>query len=230
MVEVRESNGELFDQWPEKYNSWFSTPIGRLVKRFESELLLEMLAPSKGERILDVGCGTGIFTSDVLSAGPHVVGLDVSKPMLQVAEKMAATSNFHAVVGDMLSLPFPDDYFDKVYSMTALEFVADGERAVSELERVARSGTRIVLTTLNSLSPWAERRKKKAQAGHSLFESMIFRSPEDLRKIAGPKAQVKTAIHFLKSDSPEKAIAIEAQGASVGAETGAFVAVSWKKG
>ena len=44
---------EIFDDWPEKYDQWFETPIGRLVKKYESELVLEMLRPERGERILD---------------------------------------------------------------------------------------------------------------------------------------------------------------------------------
>ena len=56
----------LFDTWPDRYDSWFATPIGRLVRLYEARLLLAFLEPQPGERILDVGCGTGIFTDDVL--------------------------------------------------------------------------------------------------------------------------------------------------------------------
>ena len=52
-------DGRLFDHWPEKYDRWFETPIGALVKKYENELLLDLLQPRPEERILDVGCGTG---------------------------------------------------------------------------------------------------------------------------------------------------------------------------
>ena len=52
---------ELFDDWPEKYDLWFETPIGRLIKKYERDLVLEMLRPEQGERILDAGCGTGVW-------------------------------------------------------------------------------------------------------------------------------------------------------------------------
>jgi len=45
---------ELFDEWPERYDEWFTTPIGRLIKQCESELVLEMLRPEHGQKILDV--------------------------------------------------------------------------------------------------------------------------------------------------------------------------------
>ena len=56
----RDIDGRLFDQWPEKYDSWFETPIGALVKKYENELFLDLLQPRPRESILDVGCGTGV--------------------------------------------------------------------------------------------------------------------------------------------------------------------------
>lgn len=220
---------ELFDKWPDRYDSWFRTPIGSLVKKYETDLLLEMLQPGRGDVILDVGCGTGVFTRDVLSRGSRVVGLDISFPMLLQAVNKIAEQPFAAIAGDMTSLPFPACSFDKVYSMTALEFVTDAAQAVDELNRVARSGATIVLTTLNSLSPWAEQRKKKAEDGHALFQSMTFRSPEELLRITPAGSTVKTAIHFLKNDNPADVPRIEEQGMNDEIDTGAFLAVSWIK-
>ncbi len=224
-----ETRKELFDQWPERYDSWFTTPIGSLVKKYESDLLLEMLDPRKEERILDAGCGTGVFTRDTLDHGACIVGLDVSFPMVQRAAKKLSGQPFTAIAGNMTSLPFSDNSFDKVYSMTAIEFVADAQQTVKELNRVARSGAKIVLSTLNSLSPWAERRKKKAELGHELFQSMHFRSPAELLRIAPEGSIFKTAIHFQKDDDPVMAQKIEEQGSKYKKDTGAFVAVSWIK-
>lgn len=77
----------LFDEWPEAYDRWFSTPIGSLVRRYEVELILDLLKPRRGEIILDAGCGTGVFTLDIVSSGSGVVGLDISLPMLIQAGK-----------------------------------------------------------------------------------------------------------------------------------------------
>ncbi|MGZ3649412.1 MAG: class I SAM-dependent methyltransferase, partial [Syntrophales bacterium] len=52
----------IFDEWPEKYDRWFTTPIGSLVRKYENELILDFLNPAPGETILDAGCGTGVFT------------------------------------------------------------------------------------------------------------------------------------------------------------------------
>lgn len=225
----QEGKGQLFDEWPEKYDRWFTTPIGSLVKKVEGQLLLELLKPAKGERILDAGCGTGVFTQDILSRGPRVVGLDVSRPMLLRARAKTQGSPFQTVLGDMLNLPFLEDSFDKTVSVTALEFIADGPRAVRELFRVTRKGGTVVVATLNSLSPWATRRKEEAQKGHAIFAGAIFRSPDKLASLAPLKGIIRTAVHFPKGESPGRAAEIEQKGRSKGLNTGAFLTASWVK-
>jgi len=229
MSDEQEVKGALFDDWPEKYDRWFDTPIGALVKKYENEMLLDLLQPESEELVLDVGCGTGVFTLNILGLGPRIVGLDNSYPMLRRAESKTKGFSFSAVAGDMRCLPFVDGCFDKVVSMTALEFIADGQAAVADLFRVVKKEGVVVVTTLNSLSPWAERRKKAADQGHSLFEQMVFRSPDDMRALAPVDATVKTAIHFLKEEDPRKVPEIENDGRKRGLETGAFVAARWIK-
>ncbi len=218
---------EIFDDWPEKYDQWFETPIGRLIKKYESELVLEMLRPGQGERILDAGCGTGVFTLDVLAAGARVVGLELSLPMLFRAGTKLRGHPFHMVRGDMRKLPFADNAFDKTVSVTAIEFIEDATTAISELLRVTKPGGCIVVATLNSLSPWADRRK--AKRGHALFEHAFFRSPDQLKSLAPVEGVVKTAIHFQKDDNPEQAKKIEKNCQSKALETGAFAVARWEK-
>jgi len=229
MSDEQEVKGKLFDEWPEKYDQWFETPIGTLVKKYENQLLLDLLQPRRGEMILDVGCGTGVFTLNILGLGTRVIGLDISQPMLVRARQKAEKYPFRGVAGDMRFLPFADECFDRVVSMTALEFIADGQGAIEDLFRVAKKGGVVVVTTLNSLSPWAARRKQAADRGHSLFEQMIFRSPDDLRALSPVDGTVKTAIHFLKDDDPQTAPGIERDGQKRGLDTGAFVAARWVK-
>ena len=220
---------ELFDEWPEKYDEWFTTPIGLLVKKYESELLLHLLKPKSDEFILDAGCGTGVFTLDVLSSKTHVIGVDLSLPMLSRAEQKARGYYFQAVLADISSLPFSENLFDKVVSVTALEFIEDAKRAIEELFRVTKKGGRIAVATLNSLSPWAERRKAEAKKGHPLFRKATFRSPDELLALAPVKGMIKTAIHFQKEDDPARAHEIEKEGQSKGLGTGAFVVGCWQK-
>ena len=217
----------LFDSWTEKYDSWFETPVGQYVKKYESAVLLELLNPQVGEQILDVGCGTGVFTQTILDRGATVTGMDLSVPMVTKGSYLLRNMSFSGICGDMCALPFKDNSFEKVFSMTAIEFVAEADRAIAELNRVTKKGGCVVLTTLNRLSPWAERRLAKAKQGHSLFENIYFRSPEDLCSLIAQDCSIKTAIHFQKDDPVETIPAVENRGNESQLETGAFLAAKW---
>lgn len=220
---------EIFDSWPEKYDQWFETPIGMLVREYESRLLLEMARPGLGECILDAGCGTGVFTHYLLEAGAAVTGLELSLPMLMRAGMKAAGRPFRMVRGDMRHLPFANDSFDKTVSVTAIEFIEDGAGAVGELFRVTRPGGLVVVASLNSLSPWAARRKVAAKEGHAVFKHARFRSPADMAGLARFPGTIRTAVHFRKEDEPERARLIEEDASSRGLDTGAFCMACWEK-
>jgi len=161
---------EIFDEWPEKYDRWFETPIGRLVRLYESRLLIEMVRPGDGEEILDVGCGTGIFTADLLAAGSEVTGLDLSLPMLRYAKKKALGRPFRIVRGDMRWLPFKADAFDKTISVTSIEFLdEDAQHAVAEMLRVTRPGGLVAVASLNSLSPGRPEEGLSGTGPHDFF-------------------------------------------------------------
>jgi ubiquinone/menaquinone biosynthesis C-methylase UbiE len=229
MSDQRGAKGKLFDSWLDKYDEWFETPIGKLVKGYESALLQDLVQPRHGESILDAGCGTGIFTFDLVSVGARVIGLEISLPVLMRARQKTKEYSFRAVAGDMMSLPLADEAFDKVVSVTALEFIEDARCAVEELFRVTKRGGTVVVATLNSVSPWANRRRRKAESGHDLFQKVFFRSPEEIRTLAPLDGLVKTAIHFSKEEDPAKAAEIERQGREKDLTTGAFLAAKWQK-
>jgi len=212
-----------------KYDQWFETPIGKLIKGYESQLILRMLEPMPGELILDAGCGTGVFTADMLSAGANVVGLELAYKMLQGAQKRLCDQSFQSIQADIIGLPFGDNAFDKSTAITAIEFIEDAQAAVNELFRVTRPGGVIVVATLNALSPWAQRRQKAAKNGHPLFKHIIFRSPQELLGLFRVTGIIETAIHFQKNEDVQIAQNIESSGRERRLDTGAFVIARWIK-
>jgi ubiquinone/menaquinone biosynthesis C-methylase UbiE len=220
---------EIFDPWPDKYDQWFETPIGKLVLVYEGELIATMLKPSRGDLILDAGCGTGIFTAQMMGRDASVVGLEPSRPMLLQALFKTKRPRFFPVQGDMRSLPFEGSSFDKSVSVTAIEFIENARVAVGELYRVTKPGGVIVVATLNSLSSWARRRREAGKKGHPIFRHAFFRSPEELAGLLSVEGTVETAIHFRKTDEPEVAMQREEEGRVRGLNTGAFVAACWRK-
>ena len=224
------SSEQLFDTWPEKYRQWFQTPIGRFVMECERRWVMEFLLPQPGERILDAGCGSGLFTAPIIEAGAGVLGLDVSEPMLRYACEALSDERFYPVLGSMLQLPFGDGAFDKTVSITALEFVEEAQQAVDELFRVTRPGGCVVVATLNRLSPWAERRSANARRDEtSVFRHTFFRGPDELRALTHRSGVVKTAVHFPKDAKVSEARALEREGEAAACDRGAFAIGRWLK-
>ena len=97
-----------------------------------------------GEKVLDVGAGTGIAAAAAHAAGAVVVGLDGAPGMIAIARRDVPSVDF--VVGDFMSLPFEDGAFDVVISSHALLFADDRVGALREWRRVCRSGGRLSLS------------------------------------------------------------------------------------
>ena len=118
--------------------------------------LIEAADPKPGERILDLGCGTGIVARQVASrvgATGKVTGIDVSPNMLAIA-KMAADRDGLTIEwreGNAEQLPFPDSSFDLVLSQFALMFVTNKRVALAEMRRVVTEDGRVLISVWQSL-------------------------------------------------------------------------------
>jgi SAM-dependent methyltransferase len=169
-----------------------------------------------------------LFTADLLAAGAHVTGLELSLPMLRYAGKRASGHSFLMVRGDMRRLPFGEGFFDKTVSVTAIEFLhEEGRDAVAEMFRVTRPGGLVVVASLNGLSPWAARRK--AVRDHPIFAHACFRTPAEMAALAPFPPLIRTAVHFLKDEESSRAVEIEKDGDTRGLDTGAFLVACWQK-
>jgi 2-polyprenyl-6-hydroxyphenyl methylase/3-demethylubiquinone-9 3-methyltransferase len=100
----------------------------------------------RGKRLLDAGCGTGLFSQAAARRGAEVTSLDVGPELLaQVAMKCES----HRVVGDVAAMPFDDGVFDIVVNTEVIEHTTVPERAVAELVRVTAPGGTLIITTPN---------------------------------------------------------------------------------
>jgi len=122
-------------------------------RSFSEELktVLSMHPGGEVQRTLDLACGTGIFTRPLADrGGGAVVGLDLSRPMLQRARRLASRSgigNMILVRGSAFRLPFVDDTFSYINCCGALHLFDDPEHALSEIRRVLAPGGRLCVQT-----------------------------------------------------------------------------------
>lgn len=106
------------------------------------EEVLALLNPQRGERILDVGCGTGHLTKLIAEAGAEVVGVDSAPAMIEAAH--AAYPDINFVVADAAHFSFKEP-FDAVFSNAALHWVTEAERAVVCMAQSLKPGGRFVV-------------------------------------------------------------------------------------
>ena len=113
---------------------------------------LDLLAIQRGERVLELGCGSGVVLralAERVGPGGQAVGLDVSPAFLAIAAERASAAGLADRIvlrqGDARSLPFADGEFDLVLAATTLAHVPDGARAIPEMVRVARPGGRVAV-------------------------------------------------------------------------------------
>jgi len=113
--------------------------------------VVELAAVKPGNRALDLCCGTGDLALALARRGAEVVGLDFSGAMLKVAEKRrqknpeSSVTNLKFIQGDAQQIPFPDRSFDIVTVGYGLRNLTDWEAGLAEMNRVARSGARLVV-------------------------------------------------------------------------------------
>jgi SAM-dependent methyltransferase len=103
--------------------------------------LTELLAPRAGERVLDLGCGTGHLTAQIAEAGAEVIGLDSSPEMIDEARRLYPGLPFE--VGDARDFRF-DEPFDAVFSNAVLHWVKPPEEAIACVRRALKRGGRFV--------------------------------------------------------------------------------------
>ena len=159
-----------------------------------ARILVQTADPKPGERVLDVGCGTGIVAREVASrpgATGAVTGVDPSANMLAVARAAAAREGLTIEwrEGNAEQLPFHDGAFDLVLCQFALMFVADKAAALSEMRRVVTGSGRVLISVWQGLDrhPFYQTLHNVIQQRlgmSALQEIFALGNADDLRELA----------------------------------------------
>ena len=103
--------------------------------------LVELLAPKAGERILDLGCGTGVLTTEIAGRGAEILGVDRSEEMIVQARKKFPALPFETL--DARELRFEAE-FDAVFSNAVLHWIPEAEQVIAGVARALKPGGRFV--------------------------------------------------------------------------------------
>jgi SAM-dependent methyltransferase len=165
------------------------------------------LAPRPGERILDIGTGTGLAARRVAAQGAAAVGIDLGAELIEAARRRAPSIEFH--VGDAEQLPFEEASFHGAISTFGIMFVNHPEAAAAELARVCRKGARIALVSWTPDSSIARkvaihRAYLPPSSSPSPFE---WGRPEGVRRLLGDSFELRfeTGVTTLRVASSDEA-------------------------
>jgi ubiquinone/menaquinone biosynthesis C-methylase UbiE len=113
-----------------------------------AKIIFENLELSSGQKILDAGCGRGFYLK-VLSSLPlnlDIYGLDLNPEYLKLAAEILKEERVRLLKRDITSLPFKDNFFDRVIASEILEHVRDDQKAIKEIFRVLKPAGVAVIT------------------------------------------------------------------------------------
>lgn len=115
--------------------------MGRWSKRL-APLFIDFSGLADGEKILDVGCGTGSLTFALAEAAKvgHITAIDFSPVFVEATTRRNADPRISVLQADACDLPFEDGAFDRALALLVLHFVPDAGKAIAEMRRVVRPG------------------------------------------------------------------------------------------
>jgi ubiquinone/menaquinone biosynthesis C-methylase UbiE len=185
---------------------------------------------TKSGKALDLGCGTGNYTLELKKRGFDVIGLDASEGMLRIAR----SKGLNCIRGDAYSLPFPDESFDLVLSVTMFEFIHEPEKVLTEIHRVLRSGGEVVIGTMNGRSLWFLFKRLKSLFVETAYRYARFYTPKELEGLvrkAGFENVESGGVIFFPSFWPFLGLAekVDRKCHKKCKELGAFIAVRGEK-
>lgn len=149
-----------FNQVAHEYDHYYQTEHGKQVDLIEKEAVNQYLQLiNKDGNNLEIGCGTGHWTSFFTAKGFPVTAIDLSTEMLQNARKKQV-KDARFLQMDAHHLEFSDASFQNVFSIATLEFVQDPDKAWSEINRVLIPGGHFLIGGLNLHSPIGKHREQ----------------------------------------------------------------------
>lgn len=163
---------------PEGTWGW-SSPIGKIRAQRRANYILQWGRFSPLDHLLEIGCGTGLFTEKIFrQTQAQIIAMDISEDLLAIARKRKGVEGVAFQVGNAMKSGFEDNHFDGVYGNSVLHHL-EIESALREMFRVLKQGGRLVFAEPNMCNPQTLIQKNipfvKRLVGDSPDETAIVR-------------------------------------------------------
>ncbi len=119
--------------------------------------ILRMLGIRKGERLIDIGCGTGHYAVAFSKLGAIVTGIDYSSQMLEIARvnlERSGARGYKLVLSDASKIDVPENSFDVACAIGIFDYLPDVDRVMQEIRRVTKKKARVLATFPSRYSPF----------------------------------------------------------------------------
>ena len=157
------------------------TPRDDYIFSRQKELVLDLITPLAGERLLDIGCGTGNHLDMFRGKWCSLTGLDSSGANLEIA-RQKHSERAELILADPEDIPFSDNEFDIVTMIHCLETAVHPQKIIDEAVRVCRG--RVFIGCVNNYSFVGTRQRLKEMFGFSFSQKIRFFSLPEIRKMA----------------------------------------------
>lgn len=169
-----------------EYEAWYATPRGKFADVLEKKVIADLCRISRGDKVLEIGCGTGHFSAYFEELGADVVGLDTSPEMLRVAKDLRGDRKIDFSKGEAYALPFADNSFDLVAMITTLEFISSPKKALEEAFRVSKGRVFLGILNRNSFLAWKRKRSEK-----DVWKEAHFYTLKEVIDLLGTDKEIK---------------------------------------
>lgn len=156
------------------YDDYYHSDFGKIVDRAEKEIVLSLLKDIPKEEVIELGCGTGHWTNYLIKQGFKVIGIDASEAMLNMAKSKGINAKF--LLADSENLPFTDESYKIIVSITMLEFADNQDTVIQEMYRVLKKDGWLILGFLNAKSILGRNKEKD-----EIFKNANLLKVEDIK-------------------------------------------------
>ncbi|MCK4919013.1 MAG: class I SAM-dependent methyltransferase [Candidatus Pacebacteria bacterium] len=180
-------NEKYYNEFSKKYNN--KRRAGSYLD-YINKTEISIIEPFiKKKKILEVGCGTGLILQETQKKALEAIGIDISEKMLDLAKK----NKLYVKKANATSIPFPDNYFDVVYSFKVLPHIENIDLAIREMRRVTKKEGYLILEFYN---PYSIKKITDTISGNNVYtrydsikkiKKMTKKHNIEIRKIYGIK-------------------------------------------